>query len=465
MWVLNPLATTSLFGLGLSARFEAQRKTRPPVLGEEDGSMRFPGIRKGKYYFPVTEKKSTLTADTSSKPWYIVGLDEVIVDLEIHGCPQTLLPELGLVAGESVQFSAEKISRLLARVSELGLEVHFAAGGTVANTLCNYTHLSGEPAILLGAIPELIRPGTPAFSYVAQTPKAVSLEYLVSVAGEVGIAVTCFTPDGERSFAVAPGISGNYRPEDIPEEVIRRASVVLTSVYCLANPSRPISDAAILMMEIAHAAGVPVAFGMGTSTIVRRMHAEILDILKKYVNIAAMNAREAEALTGFSDPLLAGNALLDVTDAVLITEGARGLTMCGYTDDSVKRATRDGLHSGSIENYNQYEYSRLVLRHHCPNPVRIFTHIHPSLGGPQRLQNTSGAGDAALAAFLHDVAATRYHAESVPDSKKHSANIQFLTYSSLSRNAQYGNRVAYEVLRNNSPRLEAPIGNDKENDG
>ena len=426
--------------------------------------MRFPGIRKGKYYFPVTEKKSTLTTTTTVKPWYIVGLDEVLVDLEIHGCPQSLLPELGLVSGESVQFSADEITRLLNRVSELGLEVRFAAGGTIANTLCNYTHLSGEPAILLGAIPDVIRPGTPAFAYVAQTPKAVNLDYLVPVAGHVGIAVTCFTPDGERSFAVAPGISGDYHPEDIPEDVVRRASVVATSVYCIANPNRPIAKSVIRMLEIAHDANVPVAFGMGTSALVRRMRDELMDVLHKYVNIAAMNVREAEALTGSSDPLIAGKMLLDVVDAVLITEGARGLKMCGYTDDSVKRATRDGLHSGSIDNYNQYEYSRLVLRKNCKDPLRIFTHIHPYLGGPQKLCNTSGAGDAALAAFLHDVAATRYHAETVPDSKKHSQGIEFLTYSSLSRNAQYSNRVAYEVLRNNSPRLEAPIGNDKEND-
>ena len=67
--------------------------------------MRFPGIRKGKYYFPVTEKKSTIATNEWSKPWYLLGLDEVIVDLEIHGCPESLLPELGLICGESVQFS------------------------------------------------------------------------------------------------------------------------------------------------------------------------------------------------------------------------------------------------------------------------------------------------------------------------------------------------------------------------
>ena len=429
--------------------------------------MRFPGIRKGKYYFPVTEKKSTVyegVNEATLRPWYIVGLDEIIVDLEIHDCSQQLLDELGLVSGESVQFSAEEIARLLKRVKEEGLRVQYAAGGTVANTLCNYTHLSGEPAILLGAIPEVIRPGSPAFAYVAQTPKAVNLDHLVSRVGEVGIAVTCFTPDGERSFAVAPGISGDYGPEDIPEDVVKNASVAVTSLYCLANPNRPIAKAALRFMEIAHKANVPVAFGMGTSALVKRMRHELQTIIQKYVNICAMNAREAEALTGFSDPLLAGNLLLDIADAILITEGARGLTMCGFTDDSVKRATRDGLHSASIENYNQYEYSRLVLRRNCPHPIRIYTHIHPYLGGPQKLVNASGAGDAAIAAVLHDVAATRYHALSVPDCKKHNLGIEFLTYSSLSRNAQYSNRVAYEVLRNKSPRLEAPIGNDEDND-
>ena len=62
----------------------------------------------------------------------------------------------------------------------------------------------------------------------------------------------------------------------------------------------------------------------------------------------------------------------------------------------------------------------------------------------------------------HDVAANRYHRARVPHSEKHPEGQRFLTYSSLSRNAQYGNRVAYEVLRGRSPRLDAPVGHDEE---
>ena len=65
------------------------------------------------------------------------------------------------------------------------------------------------------------------------------------------------------------------------------------------------------------------------------------------------------------------------------------------------------------------------------------------------------------AALLHDLAANRYHGSREPDSYKHTAGVPFLSYSSLSRNAQYGNRVAYEVIRNRSPRLDGPVGSDE----
>ena len=101
-----------------------------------------------------------------------------------------------------------------------------------------------------------------------------------------------------------------------------------------------------------------------------------------------------------------------------------------------------------------------MRRQDCERPQKVYSHIHPYRGGPDRLSNTSGAGDAALAALLHDIAANEYHRKLLPHSEKHAAPVPFLTYSSLSRNAQYGNRVAYEVLGARSPRLDGPVGHD-----
>jgi inosine kinase len=73
------------------------------------------------------------------------------------------------------------------------------------------------------------------------------------------------------------------------------------------------------------------------------------------------------------------------------------------------------------------------------------------MGGPTQIRNTNGAGDGALAALLHDMAANRYHRVKIPNSPKHSAI--YLTYSSLSQICKYSNRVSFEILSRNSPRL------------
>jgi inosine kinase len=421
-------------------------------------SLRFPGSRNPKHYFPVT-KKATRVDTSRAIPWYLVGLDEMLVDVEVMGSPE-LGRELGLVPGESVQLTDEQCRAFLARLEAEGTPRVYAAGGTVANTLNNYTHLSGEPALLLGAMQSSVSPGEPAFAYVAQTPKAVSLSYVRPVDGPTGTAITFISSDGERAFGVAPGVSAQFPANAVPEDVVASAAVVLTSLYALRKPEWPIAGAAMRLMSLARDSEVPVAFGLGTAGLVREKRDHVRALLREYVTVAAMNAQEAEALTGNDDVLLNAEMILDWVDVVVITEGPRGLTLAGWTDESVKRRTQEMIRSKSIPEYNRWEYSRLVRRRDCVKPLKVYSHIHPYRGGPDRLSNTSGAGDAALAALLHDIAANEYHHKLLPHSEKHAAPVRFLTYSSLSRNAQYGNRVAYEVLRGHSPRLDGPVGHD-----
>lgn len=424
--------------------------------------MRFPGHRNSRHYFPVARKSTRARPGGTGieSRYYLVGLDQVVVDIEVEGA-ERLASRFGLVAGESIQLPADAHSEMLDVIASQGLVTSHAAGGTVANTLNNFTHLAGEPAVLLGAIDACIHPGQPAFHFVAQTPGEVDLGHLVPVEGSIATVYTFVFPDGERAFAVAPGVSNAYPPEAIPAGVVEGASVVLTSLYCLRDPAWPIAGATVRMMDMAHRADVPVAFGLGTAALVGAMRDQVRGLLDAYVTVAAMNAGEAEALTGSDDVLLACEAILDWVDVVVVTEGARGLTMGGYTDEAYRRETDQEIRSKSIPDYNRWEYSRLMRRRDCRRPQKIYSHIHPYRGGPDRLTNTSGAGDAALAALLHDIAANRYHRATVPGSEKHAAPVPFLTYSSLSRNAQYGNRVAYEVLRGRSPRLNGPVGEDE----
>ncbi len=390
--------------------------------------------------------------------WYLVGLDQILVDMEVHADAE-FAADLGVIPGESVVLSSDRHEALLARIARAQLPCRYAPGGSVGNTLNNYTHLSGEPAVLLGQVQKTMEAGSPAFHYVAQTPGAIDLRYLVPMEGATGTAITFVAPSGERSFAVAPGISTQFGADDVPEELVANAAALVVSLYTLRDPDWPIAVATRRAMAVARDAGVPVAFGMGTASLVEPNRDMLKELLAEYVTIAAMNEREAEALTGQDDALLACRDIMQWVDLVLVTEGARGLTLGGWVDDASKRATRYPVHSGALPDYNEWEFSRMMRKEDCVEPVAAFSHIHPYKGGPDRLVNTNGAGDAALAAILHDVAANRYHQESVPKSSKHAGG-PFLTYSSLSRSAQYGNRVAYEVLRGSSPRLDGPVGSD-----
>ena len=73
------------------------------------------------------------------------------------------------------------------------------------------------------------------------------------------------------------------------------------------------------------------------------------------------------------------------------------------------------------------------------------------MGGPDKIKNTNGAGDGALAALLHDICANDHHKLNVEKSSKHLQPA--ITYSSLSQISKYANRVSYEVLAQHSPRL------------
>jgi inosine kinase len=196
---------------------------------------------------------------------------------------------------------------------------------------------------------------------------------------------------------------------------------------------------------------VPTVLTLGTKHLVEEHREELLELIKNYVNVLAMNELEAEALTGLADPLLAAEAMLEYVDIVLLTAGPDGMYLCGHTDDEFKRETTNPIKSGGLADFNRWEFSRPMLREACKQPIKVFSHIDPYMGGPEKIRNTNGAGDGALSALLHDISANHFHKETIPNSSKHSA--PFLAYSSFAQICKYSNRVSYEILAHNASRL------------
>jgi inosine kinase len=414
--------------------------------------VRFPGRRKHKHYFPVHARDPLFQGlPEAVVRTHVVGIDQTLVDIDAR-VPDELLARYGLPHGGSTVIDDDRAAALYDELLTSGLISYEFAGGTVGNTLHNYSILSDDTAILLGVMSETIRLGTSGYRYLSNTSSRVNLDHLQPVDGPIGRCFALVTPDRERTFAINEGNMNALRPASVAPEVFDGASALVISAYLLrCKPGDPMPEATLRAIELARARHVPVVLTLGTRFVIAERPDFWRGFIRDHVDVLAMNEEEGEALTGAADPLLACERALELTNMALCTAGPTGLYLAGWTDDEVKRETRYPLLPGAIPEFNRYEFSRPIRRAACTRPLKAFAHIAPYHGGPAQITSTNGAGDAALAALLHDMAANRYHKERVPGSAKHVR--EFLTYSSMSQVCRYANRVSFEVLAQAAPRL------------
>lgn len=415
--------------------------------------MKFPGQRKSKHYFPVHARDPLLNpaTDRGFKRPHVIGIDQALVDIEAKVSDE-FLERYGLSKGHSLVIDDERAEALYQELKDNNLVTHEFAGGTIGNTLHNYSALADDQSILLGVMSQDIRIGSYSYRYLCNTSSRMDLNYLQPVQGPIGRCYALIGDCGERTFAINEGLMNQLRPESIPEHIFEHASaLVLTAYLVRCKDGDPMPDATMRAIEYAKKHNVPVVMTLGTKYVIEQNPQWWRDFLAEHVSVVAMNEDEGEALTGESDPLLAADATLQWVDMVLCTAGPIGLYMAGYSEDKAKRETSLPLLPGAIPEFNMYEFSRPMIKADCENPIKVYSHIAPYMGGPERIKNTNGAGDGALSALLHDMSANRYHRDNVPNSRKH--QYPFLTYSSFSQVCKYANRVSYEVLAQHSPRL------------
>lgn len=416
--------------------------------------MRFPGRRKHKHYFPVQTRDPLLArpgVDLATTRTHVVGVDQTLVDIDAR-IPEELIARYLLPKGASTVIADDVAARLYDELLARKLISSEFAGGTIGNTIHNYSLLADDASILLGVMSEEIRLGTSGYRYLSNTSSRVNLDHLQPVAGPIGRCFALVTPDGERTFAISAGQMNGLKPESIPPQVFDDASCLVISSYLLrCKDGDPMPAATARAISLARARGIPVVLTLGTRFVIAERPDFWRAFIEEHVDIVAMNELEGEALTGSSDPLVACERTLEWADLVLCTAGPIGLYLAGFTDDEVKRETRYPLLPGAIPEFNRYEFSRPMAKDACTKPLKVFAHIAPYHGGPERITSTNGAGDAALAALLHDMSANRYHRARVPNSAKHVR--EFLTYSSMSQVCRYANRVSYQVLVQAAPRL------------
>ncbi|MBB1467552.1 inosine/guanosine kinase [Pseudoalteromonas sp. SG41-5] len=416
--------------------------------------MKFPGRRRHKHYFPVEAKDpltNQLNASDKLQRSYITGIDQIVVDIEAK-VDQAFLDEFQLRRGMSQVIDSDITNALYDRLKLNDMIDYEFAGGTIGNTMHNYSVLADDRSVLLGVMSENIKIGSYAYRFLCNTSSRVDLDYLQPVDGPIGRCFTLIDDTGERTFAISAGLMNHLRPESIDQELIENSSALVISAYLMRTQgSETMTEATMQAVKYANDAGIPVVLTLGTKFLIEQDPTWWASFVEKHVDILAMNEEEGLAITGFEDPLLAADKALDWVDLVICTAGEKGLFMAGYIDEQFKRETEYPLLPGAIPDFNRYEFSRAMRKVDCQQPIRAYSHTAPFMGGPDSIKNTNGAGDCALAAVLHDLSANVYHKLNVGSSAKHQQPA--MTYSSLAQISKYANRASFEVLVQHSPRL------------
>lgn len=180
-----------------------------------------------------------------------MGIDQTLVDIEAK-VDDEFIERYGLSAGHSLVIEDDVAEALYQELKQKNLITHQFAGGTIGNTMHNYSVLADDRSVLLGVMCSNIEIGSYAYRYLCNTSSRTDLNYLQGVDGPIGRCFTLIGESGERTFAISHGHMNQLRAESIPEDVIAGASaLVLTSYLVRCKPGEPMPEATMKAIEYA----------------------------------------------------------------------------------------------------------------------------------------------------------------------------------------------------------------------
>ncbi|MBT5185941.1 MAG: adenosine kinase [Kordiimonadaceae bacterium] len=244
----------------------------------------------------------------------VLGIGNAIVDI-LTNVNDDFLSSCDIPKG-SMQLVNESESNGLYK--KLGQCIE-CSGGSAANTIASLASMGSKTAFIgkvkrdqLGAVfkHDIKSLGT-SFTSVAATDGPATAHCLVLV-----------TPDAERTMCTYLGACVNLTTDDIDEDVVSNSNIIYLEGY-LWDPE-PAKAAFRKAIDIAHKAGNKVAFSLSDSFCVDRHRAEFLELAKNDIDILFANEDEVKMLYSTDDLDQAVKQVQQDCDIAAITCSAKG---------------------------------------------------------------------------------------------------------------------------------------------
>lgn len=163
--------------------------------------MKFPGQRKSKHYFPVHARDPLVSQAQEAKKMsrtHIIGIDQTLVDIEAK-VDDAFIEKYGLSKGHSLVIDNDKAEMLYNELKDNNMISNEFAGGTIGNTLHNYSVLADDKSTLLGVMSEDIHIGSYSYRYLCNTSSRMDLNYLQPVPGAIGRCFALISEEDRKS--------------------------------------------------------------------------------------------------------------------------------------------------------------------------------------------------------------------------------------------------------------------------
>ncbi len=287
----------------------------------------------------------------------------------------------------------------LEAASDVPGSLRFRRGGSAANSAAIFAALGGS-AIFIGAVGR-DRMGR---RLVAALRAAHVTVHAVEVAGPSARLAALIAPNGERSFVTDRGVADRLRSADIKPAWLARADAVHLPAYSLLK--RPLADSALQAAHRVKQAGGVVSVDLASRAPLLAAGADhgLRAVRAAAPDILFANSDEVAAVVGRSG----ARRLLDVAPIVVVKQGAVG---CHIVWRDASRGPAEVLE------------------------IAIATR-------PLAAADTTGAGDAFDAGFLHSLLVGAWRPPQQPSA------------ATLRRAALAGHRAAARLLTSRRAELD-----------
>lgn len=242
----------------------------------------------------------------------VIGVGNALIDILTLIEDDSILASFGLPRGSMTLVDAVRSKQIYESVVNERSEM--ATGGSVANTMRAMANLGCRA----GYMGKIGRDELGVLFHNDFEKRGLKTHLFYSDTSDTGRVMGLVSKDSERTMATYLGAAAEMTASEFSTEMLKDYDYMYVEGYLVFN--HELIRAAV---EVAHQAGLKIAFDLSSYNVVEANLEFLKDILEKYVDILFANEEEARALTGL-EPEAALHEISKYCELTIVKIGKEG---------------------------------------------------------------------------------------------------------------------------------------------